>query len=74
MKNFDSKHCLKSVRIRSFTGPHLPAFRLNTESYRVNIRIQSECGNTDQKNFEHGHVSCSGRDSEKDNELLISSI
>ena len=23
-------HCVKSVRIRSFSGPHLPAFQLNT--------------------------------------------
>ena len=28
-------HCVKSVRIRSYSGPYFPAFRLN---------IQSECG------------------------------
>ena len=35
-------HCVKSVQIRSFSGPHLPIFRLNTEIYGVNLRIQSE--------------------------------
>ena len=30
-------HCVKSVRIRSYSGPHFPAFGLNS-------RIQSECG------------------------------
>ena len=49
VKNFNSEHCIKSVRIQSFSGSYLPAFRLNTEIYRVNLRIQSECGNTDQK-------------------------
>ena len=24
-------HCVKSVRIRSYSGPHFPAFGLNTE-------------------------------------------
>ena len=36
--------CVKSVRIRSFSGPHFPAFGLNTERYGVSIRIQSEYG------------------------------
>ena len=26
------KHCVKSVRIRSFSSPYFPAFGLNTES------------------------------------------
>ena len=28
-------HCLKSVRIRSISGPYFPAFGLNTEIYGV---------------------------------------
>ena len=36
--------CVKSVRIRSYSGPHFPAFGLNTERYKVSLRIQSECG------------------------------
>ena len=31
-------HCVKSVRIRSYSGPYFPAFGLNT------LLIQSECG------------------------------
>ena len=41
---FDRFHCVKSVHIWSFSGPHIPAFGLNTEIYRVNLRILSECG------------------------------
>ena len=39
-----SKHCVKSVRIRSYPGPFFPAFGLNTERYYASLRIQSECG------------------------------
>ena len=31
-------HCVKSLRIQSYSGPYFPAFRL------VSLRIQSECG------------------------------
>ena len=42
-------HCVKSVRIRSYSGvilsyPHFSAFGLNTERYEVCLRIQSEYG------------------------------
>ena len=37
-------HCEQSVRIRSYSDPYFPAFRLNTERYSVSLRIQSECG------------------------------
>ena len=37
----DFFHCVKSVRIRSYSGPHFPAFRLNTGRYGVSLRIQS---------------------------------
>ena len=39
------KHCVKSVRIRSYSGPHFSAFGLNTERYSISLRIQSKCGN-----------------------------
>ena len=29
-------HCVKSIRIRSYSGPHFPAFGLNAERY-VNL-------------------------------------
>ena len=37
-------HSVKRVRIRSYSGPHFPAFGLNTERYAVSLRIQSKCG------------------------------
>ena len=40
---FYTYHCVKSVRIRSYSGPYFPAFGLNTED-TVSLRIQSECG------------------------------
>ena len=39
-----TRHCVKSVSIRSYSDPHFPAFRLNTERYGVSLRIQSEYG------------------------------
>ena len=38
------QHGLKSVRFRSFSSLHFPAFGLNTDNFFVNIHIQSECG------------------------------
>ena len=38
------QHCVKSVRIRCYSGPYFPAFGLNTERYGVSLRVQSECG------------------------------
>ena len=35
-------HCVKNVRIRSYSGPYFPAFGLNTKKYSVSLRIQSE--------------------------------
>ena len=37
-------HWVKSVRIRSYSGPYFPAFSVNTDRYSVSLRIQSECG------------------------------
>ena len=36
--------CVKSVHIRSFSGPYFPTFGLNTERYSVSLSIQIECG------------------------------
>ena len=36
-------HCVKSVLIRSYSGPYFPAFGLNTERYSVSLLSQSEC-------------------------------
>ena len=40
----DFMHWVKSVRIRSFFGPHSPAFGQNMDIYPANLRILSECG------------------------------
>ena len=50
---------MKSVRIRSFSGPYFPAFELNTERY-YSVRMRE---NTDQKNSEYGHFLRSASDS-----------
>ena len=54
---------MKRVRIRSYFGPHFPAFELNTERYSVSLCIQSECvysvrmrENADQNNSKYGHL------------------
>ena len=41
--SFTHTHCMKSVPIRSYSGPYFPAFRLNTEIYSVSLRIQCKC-------------------------------
>ena len=35
--------CAKSVRIRNYSGPYVPAFGLNTKRYFVSLVIRSEC-------------------------------
>ena len=35
-------HCVKSVRIWSYSGPRFSAFGLNTERYKVSLNIQSK--------------------------------
>ena len=56
------QHCIKSVRIRSYSGPHFPAFGLNTEfcisPYSVQMRE-----NADQNNSEYRHFSRSAESS-----------
>ena len=42
-ENEAKRHCVKSVRIRSYSGPNFPAFGLNTKRYYVSLRIQSKC-------------------------------
>ena len=44
---------VKSVHIRSNSGPHFPAFRLNAERYYS--VISPNAGNADQNNSENGH-------------------
>ena len=54
-------HCVKSVRIRSYSGPYFPAFELNTNiqsKYEYSVRMWE---NTDQNNSEYGHFLRSAR-------------
>ena len=37
-------HCVKNVRIWSYSGLYSPALELNTVIYSVSLHIQSECG------------------------------
>ena len=46
--NIIISHCVKSVRIRSYSGPHFPAFELNMERHGVRMRE-----NADQNNSEY---------------------
>ena len=42
--NYQTIHCVKSVNVRSYTGSYFPGCGLNTERYRVYLRMQSESG------------------------------
>ena len=48
-------HCVKPVHIQSYSGPHFPAFGLNTERYGVSppylVRMRED---VDQNNSEYG--------------------
>ena len=63
---FGDVHCLKSVRIWSFSGPYFPEFGLNTERYCLSLSLCLSSrsvrmrDNMDQKNSEYGHFLHSG--------------
>ena len=42
-KMFNQEYCVKTVCIRSCSGPYFSVSRLNTERYGVSLRIQCEC-------------------------------
>ena len=44
LNNSSTHHCMKCIRIRSFSGPYFATFGPNTERYSVSLHIQSECG------------------------------
>ena len=35
---------MKIIRVQSYSGPHFPAFGLNSKRYSVSVHIQSERG------------------------------
>ena len=58
----NNDHCVKCVRIRSYSGPHFPAFGLNSERYGVSLLYSVQMReNADQNNSEYGHFSRIGR-------------
>ena len=42
-KSWSNEDCVKCVRIRSVSGPDIPALELNTEKYFISLRIRSKC-------------------------------
>ena len=48
-------HCVKTVRIWSYSGPHFPAFGLDTERFVSVFSPNAE--KEDQNNPEYGHFS-----------------
>ena len=51
------KHCVKSIRIRSYSGPYFPEFGLNTERYSISPYSVWMRENEYQNNSEYGHFS-----------------
>ena len=50
-------HCMKSVRIWSFSSPYFPAFGLNKRDTEYLSVFSPNAVNTDQKNSEYGQFS-----------------
>ena len=44
VKKQNYSHCVKNIRIRSFSGPYFHVFELNRMSYTISLCIQSKCG------------------------------
>ena len=59
-KNIYTIHCVKSVRIWSYSGPHFRRIFLHSFEYSVFLRIQSDSGkmweNVDQNISKYGHI------------------
>ena len=68
-------HCVKSARIRSFSGPHFPAFGLNREYCPYLFQMQEDA---DRKISEYKHLPHSvllmvnSLDFRKSNEINLS--
>ena len=44
-------HCLESVYIQSYSGPHFSTFRLNSISYSAGMRKNEDQNNSEYKRF-----------------------
>ena len=56
--NGQNLHCVKSVRIQSYSGPYFPVFVMNTERHFTSLHIQSEWGKMQSYMF----VACASSD------------
>ena len=54
------EHCVKSVRMRSYFGPHFPAFGLNKKIRSISPYSVRMRKNAYQNNSEYGHFLRSG--------------
>ena len=62
LSELDLEHCVKSFRIRIYSGPHISAFGLNTETeygetLRISLYSVQMRENVDQNNCEYAHFS-----------------
>ena len=60
--SYDLTHCVKSVRIRRYSGPYIPVFVLNGKIRSIflySVRMQK---NANQNNSEYRHFSRSDSD------------
>ena len=71
---FHILHCVKSVHIWSSSGPHFPAFRLNTERYGASLYSVRIRENTDRKYSECGHFSRSVKGNFCKNRLRLKAV
>ena len=62
---------MKSVRFRSFSGPHFPAFGLNMERYGVSLSIHFKCGKIRTSITPNSHNDCCSRTYYKDSHIRV---
>ena len=68
VNNVKNDTAWKVSKYRVFPGLYFPAFRLNTEIYEINLRIQSEYRKIrTRKNSVFGHFSRSVKSSIREN-------
>ena len=70
----ETKHGVKSVRIRSYSGPYFTAFGLNMEGYIISLRIQSEYGHFSRSEKVHAISSVKRYKGYEQNKLIKRSL
>ena len=56
-KQYPDLNCVKSVRIRGWSGSYYATFWVNTGTYSVSLHVESKCGKkfAPEKSSEHAH-------------------